>query len=168
MSAADGAEVHAAPSGEVITRSPVPETPTATKRCAPVGPPQTTARQLLPVADDLEIQLARGDGEPEGVTDLVAVTLGVTLGVTDVVAVTLAVEVVLAVTLGVEVALGVADGVGRDTEPNDITLLPVPLPATATKSCAPAGPPHVTEYHILVDAATINLHEMPSSEVMTR
>ena len=48
-----------------------------------------------------------------------------------------------------------------------MTRLAVPLAATATNFCCPAGPPQVTEYQLLFGEVRV-VHAMPSGLVMTR
>jgi len=55
------------------------------------------------------------------------------------------------------------------TGPHVMTRLPVPLLATATNSCAPAGPPQVTERQSLLPAGVVSVVQvMPVGLVMTR
>ena len=53
------------------------------------------------------------------------------------------------------------------TKPEVMTRLPVPVTATATNFCCPAGPPHVTEPHLLFEAEVREVQVMPSALVMT-
>jgi hypothetical protein len=69
---------------------------------------------------------------------------------------------------GVVEGVGVLEGVLGGVNEDDMARLPVPLRATATKRCAPVGPPQATDCQKLLFRGVVPVvHVMPSGLVIT-